>query len=499
MKLLYILFLYSWIVRDAFCSKEPLKLTVDSSQSHTNSQELDTSILFLQQSLNTTTDTLRNSGQKLTRGLSSNSFDSSNPDAVSPVGSTLTGAIVYSADDHTPKPTSSSLDPSDSSSRQRTIKSSSSSEQGIPYLPTDDPLTPRPKLAPTDQPVTDPMPVSPTTDQPMQQVPGVFIPTSTGTPNLVQPSTIIMTSPTIVTTTSTTSLVEANITSISPSNYLGDQECASDHLAQSDGRCLWGYYCNAASQKCVAQLYNGRSCVADFQCLSFYCVGVCDILPVPIDSSYSYITGNQLIGITLGSIGGVILLVVCLFYIYHYRKKQLALLKQHFAAAGSNNMVEPGATTTNADNCKNNPRLSKYNYLTQIVDDQKQQQTDNQDNTHRPPSSILHQISETTTSLRPRPITGDLTPPPSVLSSSSYRGDYSRYSYQASESLDQRHDSIDYRSLTNRDSMTDTTLSSHQPYRHYYYSPNQQQHIPVNPLWDDALQSPSYHHPWHQG
>jgi hypothetical protein len=220
----------------------------------------------------------------------------------------------------------------------------------------------------------------------------------------------------------------------------------------------------------MAQLNNGQVCAADFQCLSVFCMeATCADQPSAVVGS---LTGGQLVGITLGSIGGAIALVVLLLCCYRRRKRRLA--------AKSNRALYLRTEMTG------NPRLSKYNYLTQILDDQ---QLDN-----RAPSTInQHSASSLSASaLRsPLPFTGNLTPPPSIFTPSFH--DYHNHPSSASEgiSIDQRRssytDSMDYHYANHhRPSLTDTTVSSRLTEQLPLHNRN-------NPLWDDALPPPTYH------
>lgn len=273
-------------------------------------------------------------------------------------------------------------------------------------------------------------------------------------------------------TTLTTTLAESTVTSVSPTLVLGDMECATHPLAQPDRRCPPDHYCNAALKQCAAQINNGQVCAADFQCMSAYCMNAtCADRPKAVVGALS---GGQLVGITLGSTGGAIALVILLLCFYRRQKRRIAAKRNQ--------------TLYSRTEMAGNPRLSKYNYLAQILDDQ-------QLNSRALPANIQHYPSTSSSSasaLRPpRPFTGNLTPPPSIFAPSLH--DYYNHPSSDSEgiSTEQRRssytNSMEYHYASHhRPSLTDTTVSSRLTDQLPLHNRN-------NPLWDDALPPPSYH------
>ncbi|KAI8099929.1 uncharacterized protein BX664DRAFT_355296 [Halteromyces radiatus] len=291
--------------------------------------------------------------------------------------------------------------------------------------------------------------------------------------------------------------IESAITSVNPSLVLGDMECAADPVAQN-GKCPTGDYCNAALQKCQTQLSNGATCAADFQCISGYCTGLCGNRP-QITPTHASLSGTQILGITLGIVGGGSILLVALFFCYRRRKRNLDQKSRALQYIIDDDHQEQMNEVKN-DNNVSGTRLSKYNFLAQILDSKQH----HNDNTTVDDDSILdyqnesyqtshqrqlfnaHLSSTSTTALRPRPMTEEYhlsysstssspSPPQQQFNDNSFKP---RPDSQALPMLDQPINNY-------RDSMTDPPFS---PVPSHSTTERQQQHfMDINTLWDDAL------------
>ncbi|CAO3599135.1 unnamed protein product [Absidia cylindrospora] len=326
--------------------------------------------------------------------------------------------------------------------------------------------------------------------------------------------------------------VESAVTSVSPTLVLGDMECASDPLAQQNGRCPVDHYCNAALKQCSMHLNNGVTCAADFQCTSGYCIGTCADRTTSNNNSQA-LSGGQIAGITLGTIGGGLVALVGLLFCYRRRKRRMAAQQSR----AMQYMMDGDEGTEMTDKRgKGTTRLSKYNFLTQVLDSSQQQrhfgfESSQQDLAHTTPESTvnndsnsildyqneffvsnasLHQpaplfntrsvSSSSTTALRPRPITDDFMQTSSYSSLPKPRPD------SEALSLEHRYQMQGPPLTTNhRDSMTDTALSSQPTSTISHQSTEQQQQhfMNINTLWDDALHHSAtatanhHHHQFH--
>ncbi|ORZ18764.1 hypothetical protein BCR42DRAFT_490080 [Absidia repens] len=317
--------------------------------------------------------------------------------------------------------------------------------------------------------------------------------------------------------------VESAVTSVSPTLVLGDMECASDPLAQQNGRCPVDHYCNAALKQCSVQLNNGVTCAADFQCKSGYCIGTCADRTTFNNNSQA-LSGGQIAGITLGTIGGGLVALVGLLFCYRRRKRKMAA--QQSRAMQYMMDGEEGTEMADKRGAKGTTRLSKYNFLTQVLDGSQQQrhfgfESSQQELAHTSPdnstvnngdsnsildyqneffvsNASLHQppplfntqsvSSSSTTALRPRPITDDFMQTTSYSSLPKPRPDSEALSLEHRYQM-QGPPLTTTTTITHRDSMTDTALSSHPtPTMSHRFTEQQQQHfMNINTLWDDAL------------
>ncbi|OAD02250.1 hypothetical protein MUCCIDRAFT_164188 [Mucor lusitanicus CBS 277.49] len=165
-----------------------------------------------------------------------------------------------------------------------------------------------------------------------------------------------------------------------PMLVLGATECVDDPHAV-DGKCNYEYFCNAATHSCVFLLEDNSACYEDFQCASTYCTDhIC--VPAPEDKQSGQ--GGKIAGSIIGSVAGA---AVLLFGLIRWRKRSQIINRRMNKFQSNHNNEKPAAfydaTTTilpanvnstahaNTNEYRStnqeNPRLSKYNFLANML------------------------------------------------------------------------------------------------------------------------------------
>jgi hypothetical protein len=160
--------------------------------------------------------------------------------------------------------------------------------------------------------------------------------------------------------TSTRSFLVTSSTAI-PLLILGTKECTGDPNAVN-GKCPNEYFCNAAKKACVLLLADGDQCFEDFQCSSTYCnSGICGgEQDTPSDNN-----GGKIAGAAIGGVAGTAMILCGLL---RWRKKSRTVGRRMNQFQNTQSFYD--ATTTIVPET----RLSKYNFLQQMLEPQQQQQ-----------------------------------------------------------------------------------------------------------------------------
>ncbi|KAK4520657.1 Ubiquitin-like protein 1 [Mucor velutinosus] len=159
-----------------------------------------------------------------------------------------------------------------------------------------------------------------------------------------------------------------------PMLVLGATECVDDPHAV-EGKCIYEYFCNAATHSCVFLLEDNSACYEDFQCASTYCT---DHICVAAPESKQSGQGGKIAGSVIGSVAGA---AVLLFGLIRWRKRSQIINRRMNRFRSNHNNEKPAfydATTTilpataNANNeyhstDQGNARLSKYNFLANML------------------------------------------------------------------------------------------------------------------------------------